>query len=79
MRASSLRALAFLSLLAGSGIVAAAAAEGQPLQGIRLRRSKARSGRWSWRILELGAFVSDQTETLAFFLAGFSRAVFQSL
>jgi hypothetical protein len=30
-------------------------------------------------MLELEAFVSDQTETLAFFLAGFSRAVFQSL
>ena len=33
MRASSLKALAFLALLAGSG--AAAAVEGQPLQGIR--------------------------------------------
>ena len=77
MRASSLKALSFLSLLAGSGT--AAAAEGQPLQGIRLRRSRARSGSWSWPILELEAFVSDQTETLAFFLAGFSRAVFQSL
>ena len=33
MRASSLKALAFLSLLTGSGT--AAAAEGQPLQGIR--------------------------------------------
>ncbi len=45
----------------------------------RLRSSGARSGSWSWPIPEPGAFVADQTETLAFFRDGFSRAVFQSL